>query len=820
MDQNFERSVFIGNNTGIVSTGDNVSISQIALAQGALKPPAAVPTPPDVCGLNKGNSRVFQGRINEQEYLKGILDGPPGSVAVITGCGGVGKTSLAAQTAFGYRSIYNPIWEISAEDASQIDYGLSRLACCIDPVLADQPSEVAAEWARGWLQSHDNWLLILDNASSARDVRTLISQLPRGRFVITSQQATGWHHIGSVMQLDVLDLDSALELLVTIVGRSSLNSEDLADAAAVCDELGNLPLAIELAAANIAQTRAKPRHYLEDLRVAPLDVLNDYSASDDSAHTVARVLQANLERISGHPLAEELLHIMTWFAPERIPCSLFFRVDSPQKVRTAVGLLAKYSLVRWVEDTDEPTLHVHRLVQKLVIASNQVSENGTFESSSTATNLLRKALCEEDPQGGFKARWHRSLIPHVDSLTSKIGANEETLGAAALYGIVAQFLLSQGQLDRARSYAEMAHRLMARIGGGPIGSPNIQNLLGQIQLAAGNTSKAIEHFGQAMNNSPSVFSKENREGWVYQVNYVRALLAGGDHATAISILSRIVSDCTNILGRDDPLTLSARANLGQAHEISGDIAKAISLYSQVFMDRLRSLGLDHEATAASLAALGNVYLTNGDPVSAVPYLEQALGVRARILGNEHLDTVVSRNNLAVALCETNEPHRAIELLEDVISNASGTFAPESTELTSTQERLASLYVSTGQPHRAIPLYDELLKTRIQTVGVDHPTTFALYNLLGFTYRAVGNLKRAIAYYEKALSGRTRVLGAEHQDTFISRNNLAYAYRIAGDVTRAIPLYKETLDYAAAKLGRSNPSVIKMRADIRSLQNRM
>ncbi|QKW32870.1 tetratricopeptide repeat protein [Actinomadura sp. NAK00032] len=727
---------------------------------------------------------------------------------------------MATQTAFGYRSIYNPIWELSAEDASQIDYGLSRLASCIDPAMVDQPSEVAAEWARGWLQSHDDWLLILDNASSARDVRTLLSRLPRGRFVITSQQATGWHHIGSVIELDVLDPGTALELLVTIVGRSSLNSEDLADAAVVCDELGNLPLAIELAAANIAQTRAKPRHYLENLRVAPLDVLNDYSASDDSAHTVARVLQANLERISGYPLAEELLHIMAFFAPEKIPCSLFFRIDSPQKVRTAVGLLAKYSLVRWAEDTDEPTLHVHRLVQKLVMASSQVSANGTFESSSTAANLLREAMCEEDPLGGFKTRWHRSLIPHVDSLISKIGANEETLGTAALYWIVGHFLLSQGQLVHANSYAEMAHRVMAQIGGGPIGSPDIQNLLGQIQLATGNSAKAIEHFRQALDNTTSGFSKENQDGWVYQVNYARALLAGGDHATAISILTRVVSDCTNILGKDDPLTLSVRANLGQAHEISGDKATAISLYSQILLDRRRTLGLDHEATAASLATLGNIYLTSGDPVSAVPYLEQALDIRARILGSDHLDTVVSRNNLAVALCGINEPHQAIPLLEGVISNASGIFAPGSAELTSTQERLASLYVSTGQPHRAISLYSDLLKTRIQTVGVDHPTTFTIYNLLGFAYRAVGNLKRAIVYYEKALSGRTRVLGVEHQDTFISRNNLAYAYRLAGDFARAIPLYKETLDYAATRLGRSHPAVIKMDDDIRSLQNRM
>ncbi|MGQ4332958.1 tetratricopeptide repeat protein [Streptomyces hayashii] len=817
MDQGLERSVLVGNNTGIVSTGDNASITQITLAPGAPKPTAAVPAPPDVFGFPSGKGLVFQGRIGEQKRLKGILGGPPGSVAVITGCGGVGKTSLAAQTASEYRGKYNPVWEISAGDATQIEYGLSRLACRIDPGLVDQPSEVAAEWARAWLQTHDDWLLVLDNASSPRDVGALLSQLPRGRFIVTSQQATGWHHIGPVMPLDVLDPDAALGLLVTIAGQSTLNSEDLSDAALVCEELGYLPLAIELAAANIAQTRTRPRHYLENLSAAPLDVLIDHSASEDSAHTVARVLQANLKRISGHPLAEELLRVMAWFAPDGIPRSLLFRMESPQAVRTAVGLLAKYSVIRWTEGADEPTLNVHRLVQKLVIAWSRTSPDGMFESSFTATDLLRQAMRDEDPEEGFKTRWRRSLMPHVDSLTLKIEASDETLGAAALYQIAAYFLLSQGQLGHANYYAQRAHQVMARIGAGPSGSPDVQNLLGQIQVAAGNASGATEHFKWALDEATPSFSEDSRSVLTYRVNYARAILAGGDHSAAISMLDDAVYDCVNILGGDDPMTFSARACLGHAYETSGDIATAMSLYRQVLFDRLRTLGLDHEATAASSAVLGGVHLANGDPSGAIPYLELALGVRVRILGSDHLDTVTSRNNLAVALCEIDEPHRAIPLLEQVIDEAPGIFAPDSAELTSTQERLASLYISTGQPDRAISMYSQLLENRIQTIGVDHPMTLATQNMLGFTYRAAGDLSRAIAFYEQALIGRTRVLGPEHQDTFNSRNNLAYAYKLAGDLTRAIPLYEETLEFAASRLGPNDPVVVNMRNDIRSLR---
>lgn len=814
MDQGFERSVFVGNNTGVVSTGDNASITQITLAAGAPKPAEAVPAPPGAFGLHSGESPVFRGRVGEQKRLRAILDGPPGSVAVITGCGGVGKSSLAAQTASQYRGRYNPVWEISAGDATQIEFGLSRLACRIDPGLVDQPSEVAAEWARAWLQTHDDWLLVLDNVSSPRDVRLLLGEFPRGRFIVTSQQATGWHHIAPTMPLDGLDPDAALDLLVAV---AALDNEDLSSAALVCEELGNLPLAIELAAANMAQTRIRPRHYLENLRAAPLDVLVDDSASDDSAHTVARVLQANLERISGHPLAEKLLQVMAWFAPEGIPCSLFFRVETPKAVHTAFGLLAKYSLIHFMEGPGDPTFRVHRLVQTAVMAWSQISHGGTFDSSCTATDLLREALRDEDPEQGLKTRWRRSLMPHLDSLATKIGADDETLGAAALYKSAGSFLVGQGQLGQARNYAERARQVMARIGGGPIGSPDIQNLLGQIRFSAGDKSAATEHFKQALDEASPNSGEDSRSVLTYRMNHARAILAGGDHTAAISMLDDTVSDCVNVLGGDDPLTLSALANLGHAYEVSGDIATAISLYSQVLFDRLRTLGLEHESTSASFAVLGGVHLANGDPTAAIPYFEQALGVRARVLGDDHLDTVTSRNNLAVALCQIGELDRAIPLLEQVIDDSPGIFAPDSTELTSTRARLADLYVSTGHPDRAISMYGQLLDTQVQTNGADHPTTLATTNMLGFVYRAAGDLTRAISCYEQALIGRTRVLGPEHQDTFNSRNNLAYAYKLAGDFARAIPLYEETLEIAARKLGHSHPAVIDMRNDVDSLR---
>src|SRR5262249_13902982 len=150
-----------------------------------------------------------------------------------------------------------------------VQQGLADLAGALQPALTGAlPIEALAEWAQQWLAGHTGWLLILDNVNDPADIAPLLARThPQGRFLITSRLATVWHNIpvGRLAGLAPADAPALLTRITTAAG-----PRDLDGATELCAELGHLPLAVEQAAAYLAQSPLPtPRAYLAMLNQYP-----------------------------------------------------------------------------------------------------------------------------------------------------------------------------------------------------------------------------------------------------------------------------------------------------------------------------------------------------------------------------------------------------------------------------------------------------------------------------------------------------------------------------------------------------------------------
>ena len=86
---------------------------------------------------------------------------------VLQGGGGVGKTALATEYAYRQRSAFDTVWWIHAEETATLVSGYTALAVTLDLAEAGEADqELAAVAVRRWLEDHDRWLLILDNAEA------------------------------------------------------------------------------------------------------------------------------------------------------------------------------------------------------------------------------------------------------------------------------------------------------------------------------------------------------------------------------------------------------------------------------------------------------------------------------------------------------------------------------------------------------------------------------------------------------------------------------------------------------------------------------
>jgi hypothetical protein len=338
-----ERSVGAGSSSGIIQTGDGVSLGA----------PAAVEPPPGgLAGLPRPPARAFVGRAAQLAELA-----RPGA-RVVHGLGGVGKSELALQYAHRHRDRYRVVWWVLADTAEAAEAGLAELAAALHPDVRLAAGQAdAATWALAWLQSHDRWLLILDNVERRGDVEHLLGRLGAGHVVLTTRRDVGWDDItDGVVRLDALDPADAVALLTRLTG-----TPDRETAALLAAELGGLPLALQQAGAYLRQTRSPLPAYLARLRTDPARVLASVAPGDDAQRAVARTWTVTTEAVAAqNPLALHLLRLLSCYAPDDLPRDVLTpAAPDPAAADEALGLLASYSMIT----LNETTITTHRLVQ-------------------------------------------------------------------------------------------------------------------------------------------------------------------------------------------------------------------------------------------------------------------------------------------------------------------------------------------------------------------------------------------------------------------------------------------------------------------------
>jgi TIR domain/NB-ARC domain len=181
------------------------------------------------------------------ELHKKLRDGRVALTAV-HGMGGVGKTQLALEYAYRHAGEFDLVWWLRAEEPASLLEDYAALAGPLGIAKAGEGELAAlANAVCQALTRRDRWLLVLDNATGPDDLTSLLPKTGGGRVLITSRNPS-WPR-ALPLAVPVLEHNAAIAFLLDQTGEQDREAAD-----AVATELGDLPLALDEAAAYVTET--------------------------------------------------------------------------------------------------------------------------------------------------------------------------------------------------------------------------------------------------------------------------------------------------------------------------------------------------------------------------------------------------------------------------------------------------------------------------------------------------------------------------------------------------------------------------------------
>ncbi|MEI7768424.1 MAG: hypothetical protein WCI67_00470 [Chloroflexales bacterium] len=461
-----------------------VTDEELAAAQARLAdlPTDTIPEPQDTLPPSSwlgqlSRNRQFVGREEDLKALASLLKGgqavavSQAQSAVASGLGGIGKTQLAVEFAYRYGRFFPEVFWLSFAQPDTISTEIARLGGTGQLQLFTEAAGLKLDeqvnLVRARLSCGLPYLLIFDNCEEPDLVRT---HHPGGaaRVLITSRNPDWPGDLGVQRHtLGVLQRTESIALLRP----QRLNLSD-ADADALANELGDLPLALHLAGrflAGIGKHLTIVR-YLEELRSPRIFErlsLREQDGKLPTGHSrdVARTFALSYVRLNPQDgedtLLLKLLSRAAHLVPgEIIPAELLRAtletdnddLDAQLAAEAGLGRLISLGLLERERDDG---LRMHRLIGAYV---RQVSDDGEAQAAVERT-VLSKA---QDLATAPTLTPITAFQPILRGIT-EMALLREDAGAATLC------IWLGTHLDRVGAYASAQLRQQGRLGTHPPG---------------------------------------------------------------------------------------------------------------------------------------------------------------------------------------------------------------------------------------------------------------------------------------------------------------------------------------------------------------
>lgn len=649
---------------------------------------------------------LFVGRDDEIWSLARLFRAAEGGsnsrLVAITGIVGIGKSQLACEFAYRYGAFFSEgVFWLDSSDPNRLPNeiaacgGVGHLQLWQGSTSLDLEEKVALVQAV-WQDDRPR-LIVFDGCEDEDLLARWRPPGPGVRVLVTSRRAI-WNPAFVLDEVPLNSFARTSSVALLRAFRPDVDEQDqLLDQ--IADQLGDLPLAINLAGSYLARyRRSLPlATYLEQIRQItqpkPSRTL-DHANLPPGVRKIEQIFEISFGGLrSDEPsdaLAIQILQRAAYLAPGvPIPRDLLLRAIGLNPDNMTQLLAADDAIIRLYElgliDGDELSgvIRLHRLMVVFVLqaAPDETAHAAIWdilaEASDQAHEQVRRDLVEE-------------LYPHVRWL---VDHGDNRRDAARLMNELIRQLLFLSDYRELRSYAEQALAIRRE----QLGADHAKTSESMYQLAfvlkgLGEHDQALDLYQSALSvframadPDPKALSRTLSDiGEIYALRQ--------EFVESQRLMEEAVAISTRAYGAEHPETARQLNSLAFALHLAGSYSEARADYERVLAIFLQAYHPDHEDIAMVYQNLGELDMQEGDLLKARARFQFALEILERALGPRHLDTAYTLHYLGLCQARLGQIAWGRGSLERALSirrERLGDQHPDTAETAAELERLAS-----------------------------------------------------------------------------------------------------------------------------------
>ncbi|MFD8694628.1 FxSxx-COOH system tetratricopeptide repeat protein [Kitasatospora purpeofusca] len=816
------------NPVDLVGRDEQAAAQALLAALGLPASPAAAPDDdaprfpgrrPTVWGVPPRNQH-FTGRSAVLDRLRDRFGNGTGTasarVQVLLGLGGIGKTHIALEYAHRFAADYDLVWWIDAEQPELVTVALAELAERLGLQVGDSVS-AAMEAAREALRRGEptsRWLLVFDNVDEADDILRYLPDGP-GHVLLTSRHS-GWSRRAEALEVDVFERAESVEHLTRRLHALAPVQADL-----VAEAVGDLPLAVEVAASWLAETETPVATYLAQLRAEAARVLSLATPTDypTPAGATWNISIARLRERS--PAAVRLLQLCAFLSAEPISTRLVYGPEMANALLpydadlgdrmllgSVVQSISRFALAR--ADPGAQSLQIHRIVQSTVLESlNEEERRAARHEVHLVLAGARPVVGDTDDPANWPV--FETIWPHL----AASGAQDcDDPNTRLLLIDRVRYLHTRGDLDAALQLG----RTLDTHWSTKLGEDDRQTLVLRFHLAAVLRSRG--DYAEALAMDESVLERQRAafgEHHAYTLRTAGSLAADrratGLFRAALDLDRETLEQFREVFGDDSPLTLATANDLALDHHLVGDLETARDLDQETFGRRTTVLGPQHPATLLSQANWARGLRELGEHRFSLDVLQEVFGTLRGVLGQDAPECLSVADSLAAGLRLVGRTDEARQLGEDNYRRRLERHGPNAPTSLACALNLAAALGATGDHEAARDLAGKAYDGHRELFGPRHPFTLAAAANLGLYRRRCGDTEAAVRLGHEAVRGLGDRVGPEHPTTLNATVTLANSRAAAGDHRRAEALGRDALRGLSERLGHEHPDTLACRANL-------